>query len=143
MTAAELVSALTARGVTLAPRPGGRLSVSPLEMVRPDELSALKAHKPEVLHLLGGPPPAPHFACPACGSAEYWYNPEDPEPAVRCWRCEPHPSFHQVAAGVYAGPVVTLIAQTIARGPGRACEDAPGSTEETAGGVCPTPLGER
>jgi hypothetical protein len=54
MTAADLVEALEGRGVRLAERDRGRLSIRPADRVRPEELDALRREKAVVLALLRG-----------------------------------------------------------------------------------------
>lgn len=68
MTAAALIAALRARGVTLEPR-GDRLRVRPISRLTPDELDRLRAAKAEVLALLAAAPvettPAPASPAPS------------------------------------------------------------------------------
>jgi hypothetical protein len=54
MTPADLVETLEGRGVRLAERDGGRLSIRPVDRVRPEELEALRREKADVLALLRG-----------------------------------------------------------------------------------------
>lgn len=72
MTAQSLLEDLQARGITLRAE-GDRLRFHPREVVGPQDLAALRAHKPELLALLRGaeePQASPAVICPWCRSPD-------------------------------------------------------------------------
>ncbi len=54
MSVIELLSTLRAQGITVEPRPDGRLYIAPAERLTPDLIARLRAHKPEILAVLAG-----------------------------------------------------------------------------------------
>ncbi len=99
MDAVTLVATLRQRGVTLRPA-GGKIRFRPAELVTPDLLAELAAHKPAVLALLAAEAVAPS-PCLSCGSRRRW---RCPPLGVRwiCPRC--HPPHPELAPVEWCGP---------------------------------------
>ncbi len=55
--AAEILAELRERGIRIEPRPEGRLRLTPAKAADPDLLEKVRAHKAELLRLLGNPGP--------------------------------------------------------------------------------------
>lgn len=84
MTAAALIADLRSRGVTLV-ADGERLRCRPRSALSDDDLSALRAHKSEVLARLRSPTKA-DLVCRACRERRFWRSIHG---VVVCGTCHP------------------------------------------------------
>ena len=85
MTAAALIAALRARGVTLV-ADGERLRCRPGSLLTAEDLEALQAHKVEVLATLQPRPTAARVVCYACRERRFWRSIHG---VVVCGTCHP------------------------------------------------------
>jgi hypothetical protein len=87
MTPAQIIAEVQRVGGRLAFKPPNTLSVDLPAAVEPVLLPVLREHKPDLLRLLAGKPPAD--PCPACGG-QYWWQ-SAPGGLWACGRCYPDP----------------------------------------------------